>query len=211
MNLSIYLSIIFISIYQSSDLSIYLTILLSYYRSIVRTRITYNIYIYTYIRSHNIEIVRYCHVCIVMYVLSCTYCHICIVMYVLSYMYCHVYIHYIALHYITLQYSTLHSILSTHVCMHPDDQPQTLDHTRNEGMLVVNHVPWHVSVYCIPMYSFILFMQTLQPERANRRYYWQQAELWHGHSTHIYIWPWQSVLCIREKTSEKTEIRMCDG
>ena len=75
----------------------------------------------------------YCHVCIVMYVLSYMYCHVRIVIYVLSRLH--------TLHCITLQYSTLHSILSTHVCMHPDDQPQTLDHTRNEGMLVVSQVP----------------------------------------------------------------------
>ena len=140
---------------------------------------------------------RYCRVCIVMYVLSCTYCHICIVMYVLSYMYCHVYIHYIALHYITLQYSTLHSILSTHVCMHPDDQPQTLDHTRNEGMLVVSQVPWHVSVYCIPMYSFILFM-LFAPWKSQQKILLAGGKLsflGYGHSTHIY---WQSPLHSRK-------------
>ena len=149
-----------------------------------------------------------------MYVLSCMYCHVRIVIYVLSCTYCHICIvtsTYITLHYTTLHYSTVHYIVyfpPTCACT----QMTNHKHLTTPAMKVC----WWSAKYH-DMYLYIVFrcirsyfLCFLHPERANRRYYWQVASWAFLDMATAPIYTGK-VLCIREKTSEKTEIRMCDG
>ena len=97
-------------------------------------------------------------------------------------------------------------ILSTHVCMHLDDQPQTLDHTWNEGMLAEMNpigsgvqliltqlgrsVKYHDMFYCV---SFILLkLSFLGNEHSTHitlpKFFAREKDIWKIRNSDVCSW-----------------------